>query len=83
MKPFSTILTPEKTQSGKFLVENVNKMQIIFYRGHNMPTMEWNRRIAFEKEMSRDAVDSFRFFEPTYDSTGNFLLYATPICINV
>lgn len=52
------------------------------YRSHGLPTMEWNRRIAIEKEMSRDS-EVFRSLQLAYDYTGNFLIYPTPLGINV
>ncbi|KAH7708278.1 cyclophilin-type peptidyl-prolyl cis-trans isomerase-15 [Aphelenchoides avenae] len=44
--------------------------------------MEWNRRVATEKEMSRDPA-AFRHLRVTFDESGNFLIYPTPLGIRV
>lgn len=52
------------------------------FRGHGLQNMEWNRRVAIEKEMSRDPA-SFRFLRVAFDESGNFLVYPTPLGIRV
>lgn len=44
--------------------------------------MEWNRRIAIEKELNRDD-DAFKFVKAVYDESSNFLIYPSPIGICV
>ena len=44
--------------------------------------MEWNRRVALEKEMAREAGPQ-RYSRLTYDHSSNFLIYPTPLGINV
>lgn len=44
--------------------------------------MEWNRRIAMEKELSKDP-SSFRFLNISYDFSGNFLIYPSILGIRV
>lgn len=43
--------------------------------------MEWNRRTAIEKELEKS--NAFGYCNLQFDSSGNFLLYATPIGIKV
>lgn len=44
--------------------------------------MEWNRRIALEKELNR-SEDAFNHFKIIYDLSGHYLLYPTPLGITV
>lgn len=44
--------------------------------------MEWNRRVALEKEMGKDS-NILRSIRITYDFSSNFLIYPTPLGINV
>lgn len=51
-------------------------------KGFGLQNMEWNRRVALEKEMSRDPA-AFRYLKIGYDESGNFLYYPSPIGIKV
>ncbi|VDK70952.1 unnamed protein product [Gongylonema pulchrum] len=44
--------------------------------------MEWNRRVALEKELDRDE-NTFQHLSICFDETSNFLIYPTPIGIKV
>lgn len=55
---------------------------MLYDRGFGLPNMEWNRRIAIEKELNRDP-NAFRFVGTVYDESSNFLIYPTPVGINV
>lgn len=50
--------------------------------GFGLPNMEWNRRMAIEKDLNRD-TDAFKFVKAIYDESSNFLIYPTPIGISV
>ena len=52
------------------------------FSAHGLQSMEWNRRIALEKELNK-SEDAFRHLKLTYDFSGNFLLYSTPLGISV
>jgi peptidylprolyl isomerase domain and WD repeat-containing protein 1 len=58
-------------------------LHIHIIRGNGLPAMEWNRRVALEKEMARDPSVPLRHIRMAYDSSGNFLIYPTPLGINV
>lgn len=45
--------------------------------------MEWNRRVALEKEMARDPKNTICHVRLTFDHSSNFLIYPTPLGINV
>ncbi|KAI1727510.1 cyclophilin type peptidyl-prolyl cis-trans isomerase/CLD domain-containing protein [Ditylenchus destructor] len=51
-------------------------------KGFGMQNMEWNRRIALEKELNKDPA-SFRYLRIAYDESSNFLIYPTPLGISV
>uniref|UniRef100_A0A914I6V2 peptidylprolyl isomerase n=1 Tax=Globodera rostochiensis TaxID=31243 RepID=A0A914I6V2_GLORO len=51
-------------------------------KGNGLPAIEWNRRVALEKEMNRDS-NALRFISMAYDSSGNFLIFPTPLGITV
>ncbi|KAL3124066.1 hypothetical protein niasHT_004655 [Heterodera trifolii] len=51
-------------------------------KGNGLPAIEWNRRVALEKEMSRDP-NALRFISITYDASSNFLIFPTPLGITV
>lgn len=44
--------------------------------------MEWNRRVALEKELDRDE-NTFQHMAICFDETSNFLIYPTPVGIKV
>uniref|UniRef100_A0A914CWE9 peptidylprolyl isomerase n=1 Tax=Acrobeloides nanus TaxID=290746 RepID=A0A914CWE9_9BILA len=51
-------------------------------KGHGLQNMEWNRRIATEKEINKDS-SAFQFLSMTFDESGNFLIYPSPLGIRV
>uniref|UniRef100_A0A915CQU2 peptidylprolyl isomerase n=1 Tax=Ditylenchus dipsaci TaxID=166011 RepID=A0A915CQU2_9BILA len=51
-------------------------------KGFGLQNMEWNRRVALEREMSRDPA-AFRYLKIGYDESSNFLYFPTPIGIKV
>ena len=51
-------------------------------KGHGLQNVEWNRRVALEKELNRDPT-AFRHLSITYDESSNFLIYPTPLGIRV
>ncbi|MFH4976620.1 hypothetical protein AB6A40_003329 [Gnathostoma spinigerum] len=51
-------------------------------KNYGLQNMEWNRRVALEKELDRDDL-TFRHTAICYDETSNFLIYPTPVGIKV
>lgn len=51
-------------------------------KGFGLQNMEWNRRLALEKEMSRDP-GAFRYLKIGYDESSNFLMFPAPTGIKV
>ncbi|KAI6179310.1 Cyclophilin-type peptidyl-prolyl cis-trans isomerase-15 [Aphelenchoides besseyi] len=51
-------------------------------KSHGLPTMEWNRRVALEKELNKSEA-AFQHLKFTFDFSGNFLIYPTPLGISV
>ncbi|VDK61242.1 unnamed protein product [Anisakis simplex] len=47
-----------------------------------LQNMEWNRRVALEKELDRDE-NTFQHMSICFDETSNFLIYPTPVGIKV
>lgn len=56
-------------------------MKLIF-RWHGLPSMEWSRRIALERDLNKDPA-SFQYLNMCFDLTGNFLIYPSPLGIRV
>lgn len=54
-----------------------------FYRYYGLQNMEWNRRLALERDMDKDPVNAFRFMKISWDKTGHFLMYPSPVGIKV
>ncbi|CAI5441756.1 unnamed protein product [Caenorhabditis angaria] len=52
-------------------------------KNYGLQHMEWSRRLASEKELDKDKKNSLKYFQMTFDFSGNFLLYPTPIGIKV
>ncbi|CAI4232933.1 unnamed protein product [Auanema sp. JU1783] len=48
-----------------------------------LQNMEWNRRIALEKDMDKDVENAFRFSQICWDHSGNFILYPSPVGVKV
>uniref|UniRef100_A0A915PG71 peptidylprolyl isomerase n=1 Tax=Setaria digitata TaxID=48799 RepID=A0A915PG71_9BILA len=51
-------------------------------KNYGLQNMEWNRRVALEKELDRDE-NTFQHLSICFDETSNFLIYPTPIGIKV
>ncbi|CAD5212795.1 unnamed protein product [Bursaphelenchus okinawaensis] len=49
---------------------------------HGLQNMEWNRRVALEKDLNKEE-GVFNNLKMSFDFSGNFLIYPTPIGINV
>jgi len=49
---------------------------------YGISNIDWTRRVAHEKEVNRDQK-SFEYFRMTFDESGNFLLYPSPVGIRV
>lgn len=45
--------------------------------------MEWNRRVAVERELDKDRSNSFRHSTLSFDLSGNFLLFPSLIGVQV
>ncbi|VDM56400.1 unnamed protein product [Angiostrongylus costaricensis] len=74
--------------SGKLLNtidETLNKYQAEAKdnRSYGLQNMEWNRRVALEKEMDKDRANSFKNVRLCWDYSGYFLLYPSPIGVKV
>ena len=52
-------------------------------KNFGQPLIIWNRIVAQERELSKDAATSFQFLNMCYDSTGDFLIYPCPLGIRV
>ncbi|GMT14998.1 hypothetical protein PFISCL1PPCAC_6295 [Pristionchus fissidentatus] len=52
-------------------------------RNFGLQSMEWNRRVAVERELDKDRSNSFRHATISYDLSGNFLLYPSITGIQV
>ncbi|GMT28141.1 hypothetical protein PFISCL1PPCAC_19438, partial [Pristionchus fissidentatus] len=52
-------------------------------RNFGLQSMEWNRRVAVERELDKDRSNSFRHATNSYDLSGNFLLYSSITGIQV
>lgn len=52
-------------------------------RNFGLQNMEWNRRVAVEKELDKEKAMAFRQIRVTWDHSGNFLLYPSPVGIKV
>uniref|UniRef100_A0A158P6J7 peptidylprolyl isomerase n=1 Tax=Angiostrongylus cantonensis TaxID=6313 RepID=A0A158P6J7_ANGCA len=52
-------------------------------RSYGLQNMEWNRRVALEKEMDKDRANSFKNVRLCWDYSGYFLLYPSPIGVKV
>ncbi|KAF7634070.1 hypothetical protein Mgra_00006488 [Meloidogyne graminicola] len=52
-------------------------------KGNGLPAMEWTRRVALEKEMATRDVNAFRYIKLIFDNSSNFIIYPTPLGINV
>uniref|UniRef100_A0A1I7WZ24 peptidylprolyl isomerase n=1 Tax=Heterorhabditis bacteriophora TaxID=37862 RepID=A0A1I7WZ24_HETBA len=48
-----------------------------------LQNMEWNRRVAIEKDIDKDHANAFRYLKLCWDYSGYFLMYPTPIGIKV
>uniref|UniRef100_A0A0N5AIS8 peptidylprolyl isomerase n=1 Tax=Syphacia muris TaxID=451379 RepID=A0A0N5AIS8_9BILA len=51
-------------------------------KNFGIQNMEWNRRIALERELDRDET-TFQHLAICFDETSNFIIYPTPIGIKV
>ncbi|KAI6226175.1 Cyclophilin-type peptidyl-prolyl cis-trans isomerase-15, Bmcyp-15 [Aphelenchoides fujianensis] len=75
------------TRSGRIVKTIDESLQTYIDQGkanknHGLPSMEWNRRVALEKELSKSA-NAFQFLKFTFDFSGNYLIYPTPLGISV
>lgn len=52
-------------------------------RSYGLQNMEWNRRVALEKEMDKDRGSAFKNVKLCWDYSGYFLIYPSPIGIKV
>ncbi|CAJ0960284.1 unnamed protein product, partial [Mesorhabditis belari] len=52
-------------------------------RNFGLQSMEWNRRLALEKDLDKERSTSFRFTNLVWDHSSNFLIYPSPIGIKV
>ncbi|XGW11843.1 hypothetical protein V3C99_012929 [Haemonchus contortus] len=52
-------------------------------RSYGLQNMEWNRRVALEKEMDKDRANAFRNIKLCWDYSGYFVLYPSPVGIKV
>lgn len=64
----------------KLLIQTLSFMKLS--RNYGLQNMEWNRRVALEKELDRDE-NTFQHLSICFDETSNFLIYPTPIGIKV
>ncbi|KJH47928.1 peptidyl-prolyl cis-trans isomerase, cyclophilin-type [Dictyocaulus viviparus] len=69
----------------KTIDETLNKYQTEAkeHRSYGLQNMEWNRRVALEKEMEKDRINSFKNLRLCWDYSGYFLLYPSPIGVKV
>uniref|UniRef100_F1L033 peptidylprolyl isomerase n=1 Tax=Ascaris suum TaxID=6253 RepID=F1L033_ASCSU len=51
-------------------------------KNFGLQNMEWNRRVALERELDRDE-NTFQHMSICFDETSNFLIYPTPVGIKV
>uniref|UniRef100_A0A915AK08 peptidylprolyl isomerase n=1 Tax=Parascaris univalens TaxID=6257 RepID=A0A915AK08_PARUN len=51
-------------------------------KNFGLQNMEWNRRVALERELDRDE-NTFQHMSVCFDETSNFLIYPTPVGIKV
>ncbi|VDO60754.1 unnamed protein product [Haemonchus placei] len=52
-------------------------------RSYGLQNMEWNRRVALEKEMDKDRANAFKNIKLCWDYSGYFVLYPSPVGIKV
>ncbi|VDL80938.1 unnamed protein product [Nippostrongylus brasiliensis] len=52
-------------------------------RSYGLQNMEWNRRVALEKEMDKDKANAFKNIKLCWDYSGYFVLYPSPVGIKV
>ncbi|KAK6028946.1 peptidyl-prolyl cis-trans isomerase, cyclophilin-type [Ostertagia ostertagi] len=50
-------------------------------RSYGLQNMEWNRRVALEKEMDKDRANAFKNVKLCWDYSGYFVLYPSPVGI--
>ncbi|KAK6050456.1 peptidyl-prolyl cis-trans isomerase, cyclophilin-type, partial [Cooperia oncophora] len=69
----------------KTLDETLNKYltEVKEQRSYGLQNMEWNRRVALEKEMDKDRANAFKNVKLCWDYSGYFVLFPSPIGIKV
>ena len=55
----------------------------MYCRNYGLQNMEWNRRVALEKEMDKDRLNTLKNVRLCWDYSGYFLLYPSPIGVKV
>ncbi|PIO64349.1 peptidyl-prolyl cis-trans isomerase, cyclophilin-type [Teladorsagia circumcincta] len=56
---------------------------MLFFSSYGLQNMEWNRRVALEKEMDKDRANAFKNVKLCWDYSGYFVLYPSPVGIKV
>ncbi|CAJ0586923.1 unnamed protein product, partial [Mesorhabditis spiculigera] len=52
-------------------------------RSYGLQSMEWNRRVALERELDKEKSANFRHLKFAWDYSSNFLIYPCPLGIRV
>ncbi|CAD5114916.1 DgyrCDS3950 [Dimorphilus gyrociliatus] len=65
----------------KVLDESISSAEDLQRTKNFVTNMEWNRRIAIEKELEKSS--SYAYCNIIFDCSGNFLLYGSPIGIKI
>ncbi|KAK7483502.1 hypothetical protein BaRGS_00025301 [Batillaria attramentaria] len=88
-KLMATIATDRKVRVFRFataklwkvLDESLQRFTELQQMKQQIPNMEFGRRLAVDRDLEKS--DSFRFCNLVFDESGNFLLYATMLGVNV